>query len=93
MLGGEGLFLQPLVKPEPVALGFEGEQVWHNRSDGAGLGPAQEPVLAVGEDAHADPSGVFRLLQVSVELGDMVGMGTAMGADALFGFQKGVQGG
>ena len=45
--------------------------------------PAQQPVLAVGQDAHAHAALLFRLRQVIVELLDVLGIGVeaACGAD------------
>ena len=60
-----------------------------------GIGPAEEPVLAVGEDAHADAAVFLGLGEVVVDLVDVFGVGVeaAGGADRAFELDEGVEGG
>ena len=61
----------------------------------SGVGPAQQPVLAVGEDAHAYAVLFLRLREVVVELVDVLGVGVeaARGADPALELDERVEGG
>ena len=54
--GYQGGIPQPLVECEPAVRLLQREGVWQDRPDRPGVGPAQQPPLAVGEDAHANPA-------------------------------------
>ena len=58
-------------------------------------GPAQQPVLAVGQDAHAHAALLLRLRQIIVELVDVLGVGVeaARGADPSLELDERVEGG
>ena len=92
---GEGVVAEPLEELEPAVGVVEGEGVGEGGLDGAGVGPAEEPVLAVGEDAHTDAPAPVGLLEVVVELVDVVGVGfeAAVGADSALELDEGVEGG
>ena len=90
---GEGVVAEPFEELEPTVGVVEGEGVGEGGLDGASVGKAQEPVLAVGEDAHADAPALVGLLQVVVELVDVVGVGieAAVGADSALELDEGVE--
>ena len=68
--GKEGVVPQPFVEGQPAVGGFQGKEPGARQSGRAGVGPAQQPALAVGEDAHADAlAGGAGLRQVVVQLG------------------------
>ena len=73
----------------------QGEGVGRRGPDGPGVGPAQQPVPAVGQDAHADAALPLRLGQVVVELLYVLGVGVeaAGGAYPALGLDEGVEGG
>ena len=94
--GKEGVVAQPFVEERPAVGGFQGKEPGARQAGRAGAGPAQQPALAVGEDAHTDAlAGGAGLFQVVVQLGDMgrVGGAAGGGADAALEFNEGVQGG
>ena len=94
ILGGEGVVAEPFEEGNPSVGIVEGEGVGEGGLDGAGVGPAEEPVLAVGEDAHPDAALPVGLLQVFVELVHVVGVGIEApgGADATLELDEGVEG-
>ena len=72
---GKGLVAEPLVKRDPAVRVLESEAVRRDRPDRPGAGPAQQPVLSVGQNAHAHPASALRLGQVIVELLDVIRIG------------------
>ena len=92
---GEGVVAEPFEELEPTVGVVEGEGVGQGGLDGAGVGKAEEPVLAVGEDALAKFAVSVGLLEVVVELVDVVGVGfeAAAGADSALELDEGVEGG
>ena len=92
ILGGEGVVAEPFEEGNPPVGIVEGEGVGEGGLDGSGVGPAEEPVLAVREDAHADAALLVGLLQVVVELVHVVGVEAARRADATLELDEGVEG-
>ena len=86
---------QPFVQDEPAVGILQCEGVRRYRIGLSGAGPAQQPVLAVGQDAHAHAAFLFRLRQVIVELLDVPGIGVeaAGGTDPAFELDERVEGG
>ena len=92
--GEQGVVPQPFVQQQPLFRRFQRKVVRRDGAGGAGAGPAQQPVAAVGQHAHPHPFAVgLGLLQVAVQLGDVfrVGFGGAGSADAPLEFDKGIQ--
>ena len=91
----EGVVAKPIVEGYPEVRVLQREGVWRDRPGRSGIGPAQQPVLAVGEDAHAHAALLFRLRQVIVELVDVLGVGVeaARGADPALELDERVEGG
>ena len=91
----QGVVAQPLVKGDPAVRVFQREGVRRDRPGRSGIGPAQQPVLAVGQDAHAHAALLLRLRQVVVELVDVPGVGVeaARGADPALELDERVEGG
>ncbi len=91
----QGVVAKPLVEGYPEVRVIKGECVRRDRPGRSGIWPAQQPVLAVGEDAHAHAALLFRLRQVIVELVDVLGVGVeaARGADPALELDERVEGG
>ena len=93
--GEQGAVPEPFVQRQPPVR-FQGEAVGRGGVDRPGVGPAQQPVPAVREDAGSDAfAGGLGKLQVVVQLFNVgrVGVETAGGADAPFELDKGIQSG
>ena len=95
LLHREGVVAKPLVEGYPAVGVFKRKGVRWDRPGRSGVGPAQQPVLAVGQDAHAHAALFFQLRQVVVELLDVLGVGVeaAGGADPAFELDERVEGG
>ncbi len=75
---------QPVAQAPPAAiLGVQREAIRRRRLDGPGAGPAQQPIPAVRQDAHARPLAVpLRLIEVVIKLLDVPRVGTEAGPRA-----------
>ena len=94
--GEQGAVPEPFVQRQPSVGRFQGAAVGWGGVDRPGVGPAQQPVPAVGEDAGADAfAGRFGQLQVVVQLLNVgrVGVETAGGADAPLELNESIQSG
>ena len=69
--GDQSRIPQPLPESKPAVRLLQGEGVGACQTDLSCSGPAQQPPLAVGEDAHANPALRRRLSQVVVQLLDV----------------------
>ena len=80
----EGVIAEPLVESDPVVRAFKDERVGGLGTDGASSRPPQEPVFAVGQDAHPHAApGLLRCLEVAVELLDPAGLRLRIAGAAL----------
>ena len=86
---------EPLEEGDPAVGVFQRKGIGHCRPDWTGVWPAQQPLPAVREDAHAHAALLLRLLQVVVELLDVlsVRVEAPRGADPALELDKGVEGG
>ena len=94
-VGHQGLVSQPFKQAEPLTRVVKGESVGIDSPHRTGVGPAQQPVFSVGQDAHPDALAQgLGLQQVVVQLLDVrwVGVVAAGGADAALHFDEGVVG-
>ena len=53
---GESMVAEPLEEGDPAVCVLQRKGIGQGRPDRTGVGPAQQPSLAVGEDAHAHPA-------------------------------------
>ena len=82
------------MESDPTVRAVQSVGVWRGRLNRTGVGPTQQPVLAVCEDSHSHSALFFRLLQVLVQLSDVVGVGVKASccSDPALEFHKCVEG-
>ena len=93
---GQGLVAEPFIEGNPILGLFQHEGVGKGGVYRAGAGPAEQPILAVGQHAHADAlAGLLGFGEVVVQLPDVfrVGVESADGSQPALDFDEGVQGG
>ena len=84
ILYGKSVIAKPLVESDPAILGIQCEGVRRGYLCRPCAGPAQQPVLAVGQDAHTNPALRLRLRQILVELLHVRGIGAGTATVAIW---------